>query len=139
MPLVNALNAILSWASKDKPRVIFVVNDPVIIHSPYLENAPKRKPDIILVTLDTFKQWYSLGDVTFDRCRRMAAHPQELSAAVPRTWSDVIQFWELKAEDVEPSAVDILQQYSDNGITKSTIRQSTLGRCYSCCVSWYSR
>ena len=74
--------------------------------------------------------------MTFDRCRKVATHPQELSAAVPRTWSDVIQFWELKAEDVEPSAVDLLKQYSDKGITKSTIRQSTLGHYYSYCISW---
>lgn len=130
---MNALNAILHWASKGKAQVIFVVNDPVIIQAPYLENAPKRKPDIILVKLDTFKRWYGLGNgcETFDYCRKMAACHQELSASVPRTWSDVIQFWELKAEKVEPVAVDLLKEYTDEGMTKSTTSPSVSGQYYS--------
>ena len=49
-PLSNILNAILLF----EPKVIFVVNDPIFLVSDHLPFPAKRKPDIILVSLETF-------------------------------------------------------------------------------------
>ena len=110
---MDALNNVLLFLNKLD--VIFVVNDPVIIRSCLLENAPKRKPDIILVKLATFKKWYQVeGD--FRMCMELAKD-SELDADVYRTWSDVIQFWELKAQEAQPNAADILKLYDGDGMT----------------------
>jgi hypothetical protein len=67
------LNAILSLDDED-PRVIFVVNDPMIVESDHLPAKSKRKPDIIKVSLKTFKLWLQLTDsTTFDQCREIIA------------------------------------------------------------------
>ena len=119
---MDALNNILLLLNKLE--VIFVVNDPMIIQSDYLENAPKRKPDIILVALATFKRWYNFnGD--FRACMALA---DALDTDVPRTWSDVIQFWELKAQEARPDAAGILKSFNSNGMTTS---QESQGQHYS--------
>jgi len=119
---VDALNNIL--LSLDKRHVIFVVNDPVIIQSPLLENAPKKKPDIILVTLPTFQRWYKFNG-GFEQCMALA---KVLDPNESRSWDDVIQFWELKAQEARPDVVGILKSYDSNGMTISPVSQ---GQYYS--------
>ena len=121
---MDALNTILLVLNRLD--VIFVVNDPVIIHSHLLENAPKRKPDIILVALPTFQRWYKVNG-NFRECMALA-NDSALDADVHRTWSDVIQFWELKAQEAQPGAADILKSYDSNGMTKFQVPQ---GQYYS--------
>lgn len=126
-PLVDVLNAILSWASKDKAEVIFVVNDPAIVYSPELEHSSKRKPDIILISLATFRKWYGFTNATFTQCRTL--NTKELGEDVIRTWSDVIQFWELKLQD-STAVLDLLKGYTDEGMSKFTRSLSTSGQYY---------
>jgi hypothetical protein len=89
------LNTILSFRDKD-PQVIFVVNDPMIVQSDHLPAKSKRKPDIIKVSLKTFKRWLQLPDNTdFNTCRSRAGTGKIKISGKPY-WIDVGQFWELK-------------------------------------------
>ena len=95
------LNNILHWMD-DEPKFIFVVNDPVIIE---LEDefAPKRKPDILLVKLDSFRSWLPDGQhYTFYDCQTWITKEKDKEKAkdienrAKPSWPDIIQFWELK-------------------------------------------
>ena len=77
----------------EDPQVIFVVNDLMIVQSDHLPAKSKRKPDIIKVSLKTFKRWLQLPD--FDTCRLRAATDNIKIFGKPY-WIDVGQFWELK-------------------------------------------
>lgn len=89
------MNTILRLDDED-PRVIFIVNDPMIVESDDLPAKSKRKPDIIKVSLKTFKLWFQLSDdTTFDQCREKIAKGKLIISGKPY-WMDVAQFWELK-------------------------------------------
>ena len=76
--------------------MIFFANDPMIVQSDHLPAKSKRKPDIIKVSLKTFKRWLHLPDNTdFDTCRLRAAAGSIKIFGTPY-WIDVEQFWELK-------------------------------------------
>jgi hypothetical protein len=67
----------------------------MIVQSEHLPAKSKRKPDIIKVSLKTFRRWLKLPDDTdFDACRSRANGKIKISGKP--YWTDVAQFWELK-------------------------------------------
>jgi len=84
------VNAILRFGDED-PQVIFVVNNPMIVQSDHLPAKSKRKPDIIKVSLQTFKRWLKLSDGTdFNACRLIIANGKIKIFGKPY-WTDVGQ------------------------------------------------
>ena len=95
--------------------MIFVVNDPMLVQSDHLPAKSKRKPDIIKVSLKTFKRWLRLPDNTdFNTCQVLAAN-REIKIFGKPCWIDVGQFWELK---LGRSLSDLVT----NGKEKTTFR-----------------
>ena len=98
------LNAILRWKFKD-PNLIFVVNDPAIVKCGEKFHSAKRKPDIILISVDYARQLLgNLKPFTFAECC------EELPKIKPKLssyWTDVYQSWELKlgTHEISPDAL----------------------------------
>lgn len=100
--------------------MIFVVNDTAPIEIPDLATSAKRKPDIILVLLETLKAWLgpTCKDYTFDACvTHLSKYP--IPTEVKRSWFEVVQFWELKATPMLPGMLN-LPSYSLSTIIGET-------------------
>jgi hypothetical protein len=72
LPIVNVLNAILCL--DDESEAIFIRNDPVFVESIHLpDSVTKRKPDVVLVELESGKKWLGVEESgTFQQCREAA-------------------------------------------------------------------
>lgn len=77
LPLVKALNAILSLNDEDE--VMFIVNDPMFVESNHLPAyVRKRNPDIVSVTLEFCKKWLDVKEPgTFQQCKLTVAEEEE--------------------------------------------------------------
>ena len=66
------MNAILSL--DDGSEAIFIRNDPVFVESIHLpDSVPKRKPNVVLVQLESGKKWLGVEESgTFQQCRGAA-------------------------------------------------------------------
>jgi hypothetical protein len=66
------LNAILSL--EDGSEAIFIRNDPMFVESIHLpDSVTKRKPDVVLVELESGKKWLGVEESgTFQQCRETA-------------------------------------------------------------------
>jgi len=66
------LNTILSL--DDEPEMVFMRNDPIFVESDHLpDSVTKRKPDVVLVEIESGKKWLGVeASGTFQQCREEA-------------------------------------------------------------------
>ena len=66
------MNAILSL--DDEPEMVFMRNDPMFVESIHLpDSVTKRKPDVVLVEIESGKKWLGVeASGTFQQCREEA-------------------------------------------------------------------